>query len=125
MSIKEETLKMKKWAVVGATNNQNRYGYKIVKRLQEHNYDVYPVNPNLEEIDGIKCYKTVSDIDVDIDVVDMVVNPKIGIKVMEEIMEKEIQYVWLQPGTRSELIRSYANNSSINIIEDCIYATLG
>ncbi|MGM0603962.1 MAG: CoA-binding protein, partial [Bacillota bacterium] len=124
MSLKQETLEMKNWAVVGATDKKNRFGYMIVKELQKHNYNVYPVNPNHEEIDGIKCYPDLDSINEKIDVVDMVVNPEIGIKIMENVKDNDIQYVWLQPGARSDEIREYAAENNINLVEDCIYAIL-
>ncbi|MFP4015450.1 MAG: CoA-binding protein [Halanaerobiales bacterium] len=124
MTIKEKTLKMKKWAVVGATDKTGKFGYKIFKRLLEHGYEVYPVNPNIDYIEGHICFNSISEIEQSIDVVDMVVNPEIGISVMKEISERDIEYVWLQPGARSERIKNYAEKKGINIIEDCIYATL-
>lgn len=124
MSIKNDTLGMKNWAVVGATNKEDKYGYKIVKKLEEHNYNVYPINPSLEEIDGIKVYDKLSEIEDDIDVVDIVVNPQIGKHVIKEVNRLGIEYVWLQPGTRSDEIRDFAEENGIKRVESCIYATL-
>ncbi|MFO7814816.1 MAG: CoA-binding protein [Halanaerobiales bacterium] len=124
MSVKNDTLEMKNWAVVGATNKEDKYGYKIVKKLDEHNYNVYPINPSLEEIDGIKVYDSLSEIEADIDVVDIVVNPQIGKHVMKEVNKLGIKYVWLQPGTRSDEIREFAEENGIKRVESCIYATL-
>jgi predicted CoA-binding protein len=124
MSVKRDTLEMKNWAVVGATNKVEKYGYKIVNKLDEHNYNVYPINPSLDEIDGIKVYDKLSDIEDEIDVVDIVVNPQIGKHVMKEVNKLGIKYVWLQPGTRSDEIREYAEENDIKIVESCIYATL-
>ena len=124
MSIIEKTMKMKNWAVVGATTKKNRFGYKIVKKLNDNDYNVFPVNPKLDEVDGLNCYPDLSSIEDQIDVVDMVVNPKHGIKVMQEINKLGIKYVWLQPGTRSEEIRKFAAENGIELIEDCIYARL-
>ncbi len=124
MSVKRDTLEMKNWAVVGATNKKDKYGYKIVNKLDGHNYNVYPINPSLDEIDGIKVYDKLSDIEDEIDVVDIVVNPQIGKHVMKEVNKLGIKYVWLQPGTRSDEIREYAKENDIKIVESCIYATL-
>lgn len=124
MNLINKTMKLKNWAVVGATNKKNRFGYKILKKLKAKNYNVYPVNPNFDQIDGIKCYNNLSSIESEIDVVDLVVNPKIGIKIIKEIKELGIDYVWLQPGTRSKEIRDFAAENDIKIIEDCIYARL-
>jgi len=124
MSLKNETMKLKNWAVVGATTKKNRFGYKIVEKLKQNDYNVFPVNPKFEEVAELKCYPDLSSIENDIDVVDMVVNPKSGIKVMEEISKLGIKYVWLQPGTRSQEIREFAAENNIELIEDCIYASL-
>jgi len=124
MSLKNETMKLKNWAVVGATTKKNRFGYKIVEKLKQNDYNVFPVNPKFEEVAELKCYPDLSSIENDIDVVDMVVNPKSGIKVMEEISKLGIKYVWLQPGTRSQEIRDFAAENNIELIEDCIYASL-
>lgn len=124
MDLDTKTMVYRNWAVVGATNKKNKFGYKIFKKMEKMGYTVYPVNPNLEEIDGVKCYKKLSSINQKIDVVDLVVNPKIGIKVMEEIDKLGIRYVWLQPGTRSDEIREFADMHGIRLVEDCIYARL-
>ncbi len=124
MSVKHDTLEMNNWAVVGATDKVEKYGYKIVKTLKENGYKVFPINPSLDEIDGIKVYDKLSNIEETIDVVDIVVNPQIGKHVMKEVNDLGIKYVWLQPGTRSDEIREYAAENDIKIVESCIYATL-
>lgn len=124
MNLKEKTMELKNWAVVGATNKKNKFGYLIPAKLKANNYQVYPVNPKLDEVAGLKCYSNLSSIKDKIDVVDLVVNPEIGIKVMEEIKQLNIKYVWLQPGARSDEIKEYAKKHQLKIIEDCIYASL-
>lgn len=124
MDLKEKTKSMKNWAVVGATQKKYRFGYKIVKKLRDKGYNVFPVNPKLDEVAGIKCFSSIKKIDQEIDVVDLVVNPEIGLKIMKDIDELGIKYVWLQPGARSDEIREFASEKGINLIEDCIYAAL-
>lgn len=124
MNLIKETMELKNWAVVGATNKKHRFGYKIVERLKENDYNVFPVNPKFNEIAGLKVYENLSSIKSKINVVDMVVNPKLGIKIMKEINNLDIKYVWLQPGTRSQEIRDFAAKNNIKLIEDCIYANL-
>ncbi len=124
MNLKEKTIKMKNWAVVGATNKRRKFGYKIFELLKENGYNVYPVNPNLETINEDRCYDNLDEIDEKIDVVDLVVNPKIGIEIMKDIKNNNIKYVWLQPGARSAEIRKFARENDIKYINGCIYAEL-
>jgi len=124
--IVDKTVQMPKWAVVGASDKPERYSYKIIEKLKERGYTVYPVSPKLkdQELLGFKVYGSLSDIEDKVDVVDMVVNPKIGIKTMEEISEKGIEYVWLQPGAESDEIHAYAKEKGIEAIDACILAVL-
>ena len=102
MGIKEGMLDKKVWAVVGATEKKDKWGSKIYKILKEHGYETYAVSPNYEEIDGDKAYKSVKDIPQKVDVIDMVVAPKIALNVLEEAKEAGIEYIFFQPGTYND-----------------------
>jgi uncharacterized protein len=52
----KEFMAQKKFAVVGATDNPEKYGNQIVKNLIKRGYEVYPVNPKLKELEGLPCY---------------------------------------------------------------------
>jgi len=122
--LKEQMLRHKKWAVLGASDKQNRYGYKIFKKLLNYGYEVYPVNPGLEEIEGIKVYPSLKDIPVQIEVVDFVVNPSTGKKILKDVKDLGIKNIWLQPGARSEEIDQLAAEYHLNIVKDCVLASL-
>ncbi len=47
----KEFMGQKRFAVVGATDNPAKYGNKILKNLKDRGYEVYPVNPKLDEIE--------------------------------------------------------------------------
>jgi predicted CoA-binding protein len=119
-----DLLKLKKWAVVGATVNEEKYGNMIYKKLKAKGYDVYAVNPRYEEVDGDKCYPDIRSLPVVPDVIDMVVAPKFGIETMKEAKEEGVKNVWLQPGTESEEILNYAKDNGINAVEACVLVAL-
>jgi len=116
----QELEMFKIWAVVGATQDEDKFGYKIYKRLKDKGYEVYPVSPKYDEIDGDKAYKTVLELPVKPDIVNFVVNPRIGMKVLEQCDELGIKNIWLQPGTVSEELLSAAKEKNINTIEACV-----
>lgn len=122
---KEKMLEKKIWAVVGMTERKERFGYKIWKILKEHNYKAYGVNPNYEEIEGEKIYNTVLDLPEKPDVIDMVVNPIIAIKILDQAKEAGIKYIWFQPGSFNDEVIAKAKEMDFKILyDDCIYATL-
>ncbi len=116
----EKTFRLKNWAVVGAREDPATYGYKLWFVLKDRGFNVQPVHPRLKSIDGVEVFPSLKDLPDVPEVVDMVVNPSIGIKVMEEIKELGIKYVWMQPGTRSDEIRKFAQDNEIELIEDCV-----
>jgi len=120
----DDMLRLKKWAVVGATANKEKYGYKIFKRLLEYGYEVYLVNPNYEQIEGRKCYASVLNLPVVPDVIDMVVAPRHGIKVVEEAAQMGIKNIWLQPGTVSDELLEFANQKGLHTVQGCVLVAL-
>jgi len=112
----KDFLKQKKFAVVGSFRNETKYAYKILKALVKKGYEVYPVNPRFSDVDGVKCYKSVSDIPFDIDVVNVVTPPSVTETIIKECREKSIKRVWLQPGAENEAAIKFCRDNDINVI---------
>lgn len=108
-------------AVVGASNNESKYGYKIYKDLKEAGYKVYPVNAKEQEIQGDKAYPNISSLPEKPDVVDIVVPPQVTERIVEEAVALGIDIVWMQPGAESKAAIEYAKKHGINEIHNaCI-----
>ncbi len=120
----EMMLEKKVWAVVGATENPEKYGNRIYKKLMAKGYKVYLVNPNYETIDGIKCYKNLSEIPEVPEVIDMVVAPRHGMKTIEEAAELGVKNIWLQPGTHNDEIMNLIKEKELNAVQACILVAL-
>jgi len=121
----QELLKLKNWAVVGTTKDTSKFGYRVYKKLKNSGYNVYPVNPGLDEIRGEKCYHSLTDMEDNIDVVSLIVNPKIGIEVLEKVNEKGIKNVWCQPGAESQELIDKAKEYGMKIIvNECVLVEL-
>ena len=67
----ETFFKPKSVAVVGASKNPTKIGHAALKNILISDYDckLYPVNPNEDEILGLKCYKKITDIPGPLDLV--------------------------------------------------------
>jgi len=112
----KDFLKQKKFAVVGSFRNETKYAYKILKTLIKKGCEVYPVNPSCSDVDGVKCYKSVSDIPFDIDVVNVVTPPSVTETIIKECREKSIKRVWLQPGAENEAAIKFCRDNNIDVI---------
>lgn len=121
----EAMLQMKNWVVVGATDNTEKFGYKIFKALKEAGYSVYPVNPGITEILGDKCYPALKDLPVVPEVVNVVVPPKVGEQIMNNCSELGIKNVWLQPGANAASVVALAQKLGLNVVEqNCVLVEL-
>lgn len=56
-------LSAKRIAVIGPSRSRNDYSRLLFRELLKHGYDAKPVNPNAEELDGVKCFKNIKEID--------------------------------------------------------------
>lgn len=100
--VEKDMLMSKIWAVVGANQKAEKYGNMIYKKLKLKDYQVYPVNPVYNEIEGDKCYKNLSELPVVPEVVCMVVSPDRAVAVLEEASKLGIKNIWFQPGTYND-----------------------
>lgn len=125
VQIKEEMLDKKRWAIVGATAKKDRYGYKIWKLLKEKDYIAYGINPNYDEIDGEKIYSSLAQLPERVEVVNMLVSPKFGFDILDQVKEADIKYVFFQPGSYDdELVARAEELGLIYLTGDCVYDTL-
>lgn len=125
MDIKQEMLEKKSWAVVGVTAKKDKWGNRIFNILKENDYETYGVSPNYDEIDGEKIYHSLSDLPSKVDVIDLVVSPKISLSTLDEANELGIEYIFFQPGTYNDEVIAKADELGLKyLIGDCIYATL-
>lgn len=112
----DEFLAQKSFAVVGSFRNESKYGYKILKDLKNKGYTVYPVNPGVKEVEGLKCYPSIMEIPEAVDVVDLVTPPLVTEKILTECLQKGISRVWIQPGAESAEAIKYCEKNDIKVV---------
>ena len=114
----KEFMAQRKFAVIGATDNTEKYGNRIFKNLKDRGYEVYPVNPKLAELEGIQVYHTLSDIPIKVDVVDFVVPPTVTEEILRECNKLGLTRIWLQPGSESEEAIKYCEDNNMTVLHD-------
>jgi len=114
----KEFMAQKRFAVVGATDNPEKYGHQILINLRKRDYEIYPVNPRLTRIEGMKCYATLSDLPVKVDVVDFVVPPSATEAILKECVKQGLNRIWLQPGSESEAAISFCRENNLKVVHD-------
>ncbi|MEF8839604.1 MAG: CoA-binding protein [Haloarculaceae archaeon] len=88
-------------AVVGCSRTPGKAAHDIPRYLLEHGYEVLPVNPNAEEIFGRTAYDSLSEVEEQIDLVDVFRPSHEVSEVVDEALERDdVETVWLQLGIR-------------------------
>lgn len=104
------------WAVVGASQDRSKFGYRVYHNLRQAGYTVYPVNPKGGELDGAKVYPSLADLPQPPQVVDLVVPPVVGQQVVKEAHQLGLSRIWMQPGAESQAAIDYCHEHDIQIV---------
>lgn len=104
------------FAVVGASRNHRKYGHQVYKDLRNAGYNVYPVNPNADEILGDKCYPSLESLPKSPQVVDLVVPPETTNQIVKVCKKLGIKRVWMQPGSESKTAINFCRENNIEVV---------
>ena len=108
-------------AVAGVSRKKQKFGNAIYKELTKRGYNVYPVNPNLEEYEGQTCYKDISSMPEKVTGIVINTKPETTKKLIREAKAKGIKNIWLQQGSADkETITEVAASDSNIITRECI-----
>ncbi|MBU4220274.1 MAG: CoA-binding protein [Euryarchaeota archaeon] len=117
MSI-QNILGFKTIAVVGISDNPERPSNFVAKFMEEHGYKIIPVNPNLTEWEGKKCYPDLLSIPVKVDVVDIFRRPEAVPPIVDEAIAIKAKAVWMQEGIVNEEAAAKAREAGIEVVMD-------
>lgn len=91
-------------AVVGATDNLNKYGAVIYRDLKAKGYRVYAVNRTRDTVDGDTAYADLGALPETPDIVNIVVPPQRTLRVLDKAEELGIKNIWVQPGAEDQAV---------------------
>lgn len=107
-------------AVIGAVDKPNRPVDRVGREMMNMGFDVIPVHPMRNDVWGLKTYKTITDIPVQVDVVDLFRNAQFCPDHAREVlkMSPAPKIFWMQSGVFCSEAREILANTNILIIED-------
>jgi predicted CoA-binding protein len=115
----------KRVAVVGASTDRRKYGNRAVRAFRAQGYDVIPVNPHHDMVEGLPAYRSVLDVPGSIDMATVYVPPAIGQTLLEEFERKGIPEVWFNPGSESDAIMAEGASRGLNLVVACSVIGIG
>ena len=120
--IRELLLSTKTIAIVGVSANTDRASYHVARYLQKNTqYELFFVNPAVDEILGQKVYKSLSEIEEEIDLVDVFRKPDDCLTVLEEAIAIKAKAIWLQLGISVPEVAMQGEAAGLTVVMDrCI-----
>ena len=117
----DDFLSQKKLTLVGLSRDTKQLANVAYRFLKTHGYTVYPVNPNAEQVEGERCFSTVTSLPEKVDGALIFLPPEKTIKVLPEIAEAGIKHVWLQQQTESPQAIQFCVDHNMNVVYgECI-----
>ena len=111
-------------AVLGASNNVDRYSYKAFKLLTEYGHRVINVHPSLDEIEGNPVLPDLSQIHEKVDTLTLYLRPEISESMAHEIIMLSPVRVIMNPGTESDQLEKKLTEKNIKVIRACTLVLL-
>lgn len=115
-------------AVIGASNDRSKFGNKAVRAYLSRGHDVYPVNLNESEIEGLRAYRSILDVPVEaggLDAVLVYLPPRDTIRVLDEIAQKGTRELYLNPGSADTATVARARELGVEPILACSILAIG
>lgn len=111
-------------AVLGASNKQKRYSYQAVKLLAEKGHAVFPVHPQVSEIDGIPVFKRLADIPSPLHTITVYMGPERSAALADEILSVRPQRVIFNPGAENPFLAMRLQEAGIETLNACTLVML-
>ena len=103
-------------AVVGISNKTHRPSYDVGSYLLRAGYTIIPVNPMLDEVFGLKCYPSLTDIETPVDIVDIFRKPSDVEPIVDDAIKINAKTVWMQLGVINEEAAQKALKAGLNVV---------
>jgi uncharacterized protein len=116
---------MKTVAIIGASNDRSKFGNKAVRAFLQQGYEVFPVNPKEETIEGLLAFKGIGEVPGRPAMISVYLPPAVLLKLLPEIAAKGCDELWLNPGTESYAVLAEAERLGLNVIQACSIVGVG
>ena len=108
--------------VVGLSPKEHRASNQVARYMQEKGYKIIPVYPREEEILGERVYRSLDEIDFEVDIVDIFRKSEDTPPIVEKAIKLPgVKCIFLQEGIKNEISKEIAQKAEIFYVEDkCI-----
>ncbi|MBI4042938.1 MAG: CoA-binding protein [Deltaproteobacteria bacterium] len=108
-----------KIAILGASKNPERFAYLALKGLMAQGYTIFPVNPTIEKVEGIRCFKDLKSVPEKLDGITIYLSPEKSALYQEQILKAKPRFVIFNPGAENPPLALLLKKGGIEVLEAC------
>ena len=113
----------KKTVVIGASENEDRYANRAVRKLKSHGHDVVALGLREGQIDGVKIHKDKPSVE-NVDTVTMYVGSQNQPPLYDYILSLKPKRIIFNPGAENPEFEGMAEEKGIEVVEACTLVML-
>lgn len=110
-------------AVVGHSEKSHRDSYQVAQFLREAGYQVFPINPRVDEIDGQLSYASLRDVPAPIDIVNVFRRAEFLPEIVEDAIAIQAATLWTQLNISDPEAAEKATQAGLNVVMDACIKT--
>ena len=99
LEIIRDFLANKRIAMAGISRDPANFSVKLFQELIRRGYDVAPVNPNLREVEGRRCFGRVQDVEPPVEAALLMTSPEVTDTVVRDCAEAGVRTIWMYRAT--------------------------
>ena len=105
-------------AMVGASGDKTKFSYGVLRQLSEIGYDILPINPNpeIKEIRGLRVYRSLKEIEKQIDMVEVFRPANALYGIAEQAIEVGAKVLWGQIGVYDDSAAELAEAAGLKVV---------
>ncbi|MDR2033492.1 MAG: CoA-binding protein [Helicobacteraceae bacterium] len=106
-------------AIVGLSPDQTKASHIVARYMQANGYEIIPIYPSGETILGEKVYRTLGEVDKNVDMVVMFRKAVFADKLATEIIKRgDVKVFWLQEGIINDAALEIVKKNNLLAIQD-------
>lgn len=106
----------KRIAVVGLSDKPDRTSYQVALYMQQAGFEIIPVNPTIEYSLGMKAYRSLQEIEGEVDIVNVFRRSAETLEVAEDAVKIGAKALWLQLGIINEQSYEIAQQAGLIVV---------
>jgi len=105
-----------KFALIGLSRDPKKFSRAVFKELRAKGYEIYPVNPQMDDLEGVKCYHDVADLPADVRHGLFMTQKSTTAGAVDHAISQGFTHIWIQQGAETKEAIEVAQQNGVKLV---------